>query len=357
MRRTLIICVALAFVVLVALYARRLVPEERADGRDSSATVHTPNSAQTADPLRKPETSAWRDTQSNRNETIAAQMRELMTDANRPVSFFGRVVDQHGNPIPGVKVGLSVRYMKDFGPALGINDTFDHPKLTSDADGRFALLGAVGAFLTVESLEKPGYEPSAKAFQQAYWYWRDQDAYQPDPGQPETFQMWKLAGAEKLIRNAVGNGLSVSGSSTHFDLIEGKIVESGGDITARLIRKPEQIQWGQRNYEWTIEIIANNGGILQSADEQMYRAPETGYQDKLVIHMPANERDWTDSVNLKFYITLRSGRYFGRVEVLGMVGSARPVTPFRLTTWINPSGSRNLGYNPLQNVISPVSLK
>lgn len=276
--------------------------------------------------------------------------RDLMKKANKPIQFFGKVIDQDGNPIPEVKVTLDIRVSKELGPNI-IQDVFDRPVLTTAADGRFTLTGAKGALLGVHALEKAGYEPSEKVFRKSYWYWRDpSQVFHPDADRPEIFRMWKQAGAETLVRNGIGRAIPYNGTPTSFDLMGGRVVANGGDLRVTLVRNPQAIQWGQRNYEWTVTIEALDGGLIASNDEQMYRAPAEGYQPRLVVHMPANDPDWTDSKDIAIYLKLRGGRYYGRSELKLMVGSVRPVTPFSITSYLNPSGSRNLEYDPLQSV-------
>ena len=82
----------------------------------------------------------------------------------------------------------------------------------------------------------------------------------------------------------------------------------------------------------------------------MYRAPADGYQSKLVVHMDANDPKWTDEKSFGLYVKLR-GNLYGRAEVKALVGSDRATTPFYLTLYVNPSGSRNLEYNSLQDVV------
>jgi hypothetical protein len=277
--------------------------------------------------------------------------RDLMKKANRPIQFFGKVIDQNNNPIPEVRVTLEIRVSKELAPNI-IQDVFDHPVLMTDADGRFALTDSKGALLGVQSLEKAGYEPSEKGFRKSYWYWRDPSlVFHPDANRPEIFRMWKQAGAEKLVRKGIGHAIPYNSTPTSFDLIEGRAVASNGDLRVTLARSPQQIQWGQRNYDWTVTIEAVNGGLIASADEQMYRAPVEGYQPKLIVHMPANDPNWTDSKDVAVYLKLRGGKYYGRGELKFMVGSDRPTTPFSITSFINPSGSRNLEYDPQQTVV------
>lgn len=172
--------------------------------------------------------------------------------------------------------------------------SFDYPVVSTDAWGRFAIADAKGALLSVQSLEKPGYEASKEGLNQAYWYWRSPEmTFTRDREKPEVFHMWKKAGAERLVRKAISSGLRCDGTPSIFDLIAGQ-VPGNGDLRVMLVRNPRQIAYGQRNYEWTLTVEALNGGIIESSDEQMYFVPAEGYQSKLVIHMSANDAKWTD---------------------------------------------------------------
>lgn len=281
---------------------------------------------------------------------LKEQLREVMNSANRPISFFGKVIDQDGNPIPDVKVTFEIRYMKEVGP-VGIVDTFDYPSVTTGADGRFALTGAKGSVMAVKSLEKLGYEPSEQATRGTYWYWRDKDPYRPDADNPKLFHMWKKSGAEKLVKQQTMTRVPYDGTTTTFDLLSGTKVTSNGDMRVSLTRNPQQIVYGQRNYEWTLTVEAVDGGVIETQDEQMYRAPADGYQPKLAIHVPSDATDWADSKSVAFYIKSRSGKYYGSVQLDVQVGSDKPTTGLTFRSFVNPSGSRNLEYDPAQNLL------
>ncbi len=244
---------------------------------------------------------------------------------------------------------LEIRYMKAVGP-IGIGDTFDYPSVVTGQDGRFALTGAKGALLGLKSLEKVGYEPSPKAFNGTYWYWRDRDPYVPNEEKPEIFRMWKKAGAEKLVRRGIGEPIHYDGTPATFNLFtQDKI--GAGDLRVTLERNPRQIKYGERNYEWTLTVETIDGGLLESNDEQMYLAPVEGYQPKLIIHMPADAPKWTDEKSVNLYLKLRGGKNYGRAELKVLVGADRPTTPFYITSFVNPSGSRNLEYDSTQNLL------
>ncbi len=274
---------------------------------------------------------------------LRTQLRDAMNNANRSIDFFGQVIDQYGRPIPDVAVTLAVRYTKEVGP-VGIGDTFDRPVLTTDGNGLFSLRGAKGAMLGVAELKKEGYEPSEKSLRRSFWYWAEPNPYHPDPNIPEVFRMWKKSGAEKLVRRGFGRGLRYDGTPAEFDLLNGE--STHGDLRVALTRVPQKIEWGQRNYEWIATIEVPDGGLIVSTHEQMYEAPTDGYRLKFVIHVRPDDPDWSDEKSVALYLKLRGGRFYGRAELRFMVGAVREITPFSSISFMNPSGSRNLEYDP-----------
>ena len=281
-------------------------------------------------------------------------MREIARKSNKSIQFFGLVLDQDDNPIPSVKVTLAIRTAKEVTPGV-IDDLFEHPIMMTGPDGRFALTDARGALLSVEAMEKSGYEVSEKGLNQAhYWYWRDpSQVFHPDADRPEIFRMWKKSGAEKLVSQDRMTRIPYDGRFVTFDLLTGRETAVGGDFRVALVRNPQQVKWGQRNYEWTLTIEPVDGGLITSSDEQMYRAPADGYQPRLVIHVPADDPQWTDDKSVEFYLKSRGGRHYSSVKLSVMAGSEKPATGLAIRSLLNPSGSRNLEYDPLQSVVSP----
>jgi hypothetical protein len=276
-------------------------------------------------------------------------VRDAAQNANMPIEFYGKVIDQDGNPIPSVKVILSVRWTHELMPGAA-RDEFNRFQLTTDAQGLFTLRGTVGSLLSVVALEKDGYDPSPRGMRQSFWYWAvtPDVKYNADEHQPEVFRMWKKSGAESLIRKGIAAALLYDGSPTILDLVEGSVGTSG-DLRVMLVRNPHHIVLGQRNYEWTLTIESSDGGLIASNDEQMYRAPSSGYQRQIVVQMAASDPNWSDESSFNLFVKLR-GNLYGRAEVKALIGSDRTTTPFYITSFINPSGSQNLEYDSLIDI-------
>jgi len=282
------------------------------------------------------------------------EVRIAMDAANQPIRFYGKVIDQDGAPLSGVKVTLSVRRTSEVLPGL-TNDSSDRFEIMTDEGGRFQLTDAKGALLGVKALEKAGYEASPQSMRYFWYYENENKKYRPDANTPEVFRMWKLAGAEKLARKSIGTRIPYDGRAVNFDLQTGREVASGGDIRVTLTRTPLQIKRGQDRYDWTATVEAIAGGVFDSSDEFMYRAPETGYESKLTVSVAASAPNWSADKEQSFYLKSRGN--YSRVKVKFMTDSEQPTTGFSIETYTNPSGSRNLEYDPLQNVAKPTAPK
>lgn len=277
--------------------------------------------------------------------------RQRGQSSNQPISFYGKVIDQHGEPIPDVKVTLGLRTFKE--PAPGVMGDADVSLIrTTNAEGRFEITDAKGSVLEMRSLEKPGYEASIKSIAgRAYRYWAhpSEGPYRPNADAPEIFRMWKKQGAETLLVKSIGRAIPYDGTPTSYDLMTGQ-PSPNGDVRVTLSRTPRKITWGQTHYDWEVTIEALKGGLIVSDEEQMFLAPEDGYQPMFTLRVPADAQDWTDTKEVAAYLRLRDGKFYGRASFGFMVGSDREGTPIKIRSFVNPTGSRNLEYDPAQGL-------
>lgn len=289
--------------------------------------------------------------------TLIEQLRGIADLANRPIEFYGKVVDQDNASIPGVKVTLQIRAMKEGTPGV-VADLFEDIVVISDTGGRFMLTDEKGSVLTVKSLEKAGYDPSSKSTNQSYRYWDNENVrYKADVDRPEIFRMWKKGGAAPLEHAKKFYGIVPDGRSYTIDVIAHKKTEGGsaGDFKVS-IQRPAQIT-ARDKYDWCYIIEAIGGGLIQSDAEQMYFAPEAGYQQRYEIMHVATDPEWAERDKRQFYLQSRGGRVYARLEV-EILSNYRNQAIFSVEYYANPSGSRNLEYDPLQGVrMSPALSK
>lgn len=356
----------LALLFLIALAVRLLLwwrasesgPGSNVPRRESSTpapTVHKSPAAQeevsNEDLARTP----WNGPDEYKRRMIAT-VRDSARQANQPIEFYGKVLDQDDNPIAGVKVKIGVRWTQEL-PLPGTSkDVFNRFELLTDDQGLFVLTNTKGSLLGIDALEKDGYESAPSATRQSYWYWAltADRKYTPDSHLPEIFRMWRKRGAEHLLEKSKSVPMSANGAAVYFDLRTGEKVSSGGDLRVTITRAPQQIGHGQKGFDWTVMASVEDGGLAPTNAEQPYYAPESGYQPTFELHMPAAAPQWAANVTRVFFLKLKDGNY-GRITLEFYPGFYEPGVSFH--SFINPSGGRNLEYSSLQDVVQPSSPK
>jgi hypothetical protein len=338
---------AAALLLWVRLGSRKQAtpaPPPATQAPEEKRSPQAPTNAVTPDDLAN---TPWQGTEEQKRSRIA-EVREVMNQANQPVSFWGLVVDQDNQPLQGVRVKLSLKHTREILPGA-TQDVFEYFDTVTDPRGLFSLTGKKGALLSLEKLEKDGYEASNLSGR-PFWYAPALEAMRhlPDAQKPEVFRMWKLAGAEKLLSKNIGTRIPYDGTPVYFDLLKAQETARGGDIKVTLSRTPLNIKRGRERYDWTATIEAVEGGVIASTDEFMYLAPESGYESKLVLFVSANDPAWSPQKSVSFY--LKSKGKYARVRAEFATDSEKTKTGFMLGAYINPSGSRNLEYSPAQNL-------
>jgi hypothetical protein len=151
--------------------------------------------AQIAEPITSPSPEAARTSASlqpieERRKAVADRVRGILAT---PITFYGKVIDQTGDPVPDATVNYN---------AL---DKFNAPgsqyQGKSDADGNFSISGIVGAALSV-GVRKEGYYmidgKSANTF--AYGVGPDSARREPPTkDNPAIFVLQKMGVTEPLI--------------------------------------------------------------------------------------------------------------------------------------------------------------
>jgi hypothetical protein len=268
--------------------------------------------------------------ESNRQEGI----RQYMESQNSPIALYGLVVDQDGNPVPGVKVRVGVRHWNVVTPAPwgAQGQTIPLEKVTA-ADGRFEMRDVTGDGVHIESISKSGYQLSPKA----------RNHFGPSSGSienPVIIRMWKEQAAEPLVSGNRIFGIDSSKVYT-LDLITGKKTEglAVGDLRVSITR-PDGVSRRDK-YPWSFSIEGIEGGVVESNDEFMYLAPESGYEPKYEMQLDPKESSWAPLVKKQFFLCSRGGGVYGRIQI--EVRSIYNVhSALEIDYAVNPAGSRNL---------------
>jgi hypothetical protein len=260
---------------------------------------------------------------------------------HKSMDFYGKIIDQDARPVEGVRVRAGV------GTIVSIVESGGENYYTvSDAEGRFSFTGIHGAGCGYW-LSKDGYE-----FNQRLPCSSRPKDYVPDPNKPVVFPVWKLKGAEPMIKARIHAYIPCDGTPMTFDLTTGRQTLSGGDLTVRLSRNPVQIVRG-KPFDWKLTVEISGGGVQEINNLYYNEAPADGYRQSVTISKAAGAKDWTPDLQRAYYFTARSGQYFGRINV-DLTGDFQPPpTSFDADVYANPASSRNLEFTRSKQIEVP----
>jgi len=252
---------------------------------------------------------------------------------NTPIEFYGKVVDQHGNPVPDAKIVAEVRtdHFKEY------RSDKKNVLLGTDQAGNFDLIGAYGSALSL-NITKEGYELSSKA-ERGYLYLPN--GRSPNPENRMIFHMWKLEGKAVLNGSSWQGKVTCDGDTNRFDLLKGSR-SSDGELEIACIRKPLNFErTSDQPYEYKIIIRIVGGGIQPTDDEFTYVARDAGYMPEITLGKEPGQPGWQGWVRQEFYIKTAEGDY-GRLWIEWDAGHRPAPTMLSWNCSVNPSGSRNL---------------
>lgn len=256
-----------------------------------------------------------------------------------PISFYGRVIDQAGKPV----LNAQVRFQWTDLSASGTTERFSQ----SDENGYFSLTGESGKRLGVW-VSKDGYHSEGglggKSFEYAAFF--EGNFHRPNIDDPVTFRLVKKLDPEPLVVRHISKRTTYD-RATYYDIERGELTRDappGGALKIEFERS--ESPQGQA-FDWTWKVEAVNGGGLQEAkDEIVQMAPEDNYLPAWRMSLSANAQDFRKSGRARFYIRTSDNRFAWVGLELGHP-NLRSVGPkLTVDSYMNPSGSRNLEYDP-----------
>lgn len=286
-------------------------------------------------------------------QALAARARRL-TRAGVPITFYGKVADQDGRPVPGAHIRavcLSPRL-----PRLEETARAPHALSAGDAieveawsgeDGAFQFAGITGSALAIESVDKEGFAWS-RHDEHVFCYrpGTSMVVHSPDMQSPVTYHLWRRGKPAELVCFDLRTRIACDGTAATFDLLKGCPVTSGGDLRVSLSRKSGPIEGRETGCAWEIAIASVDGGVMAAADQFAPFAPEEGYQPAMTLRVAPDDPGWTPDKSVGLYLKSRGGACYGHVVVRLRLGSDGPTTGCSILSFINPAGERNLEPTP-----------
>jgi hypothetical protein len=271
-------------------------------------------------------------------------MREGLARWNdREIVLHGRVVDQFGSPVASADVAGSVRVRN--ASRVGV----DRFSLATDAAGSFEIKGYKGESLGVW-VSKKGYALATTNTLFIYsLLWPASRRFTPDAAHPVVIRMWKLQGAEPLLRFRKDYRLPHTDAPVRFDLLAGRIVPSGGDLQILVSRSPGDVS-ERTERDWGVRVEAVDGGLMDSRGQERvtYAAPGSGYQDSMTFLFSTNSpHGWSGGFTQGFFLMSRNGQVYSKVGLTFGINQ-KPDDPMYVTLSgiANTNGSRNWEGDP-----------
>ncbi len=268
-----------------------------------------------------------------------AMILDAMRQNRQVQNLYGRVIDQNGQPVAGAVVEGCLEMLD--GLTVG---KVERPTKQTDADGLFQFIGLKGANLSA-SVSKPGYEIDYRVGRIA-----------PVGGQSSsndrvTFVMCKLHGAEPMTHSLIDSDVSCDGSVKRFNLLTG-MQNNTGDLMVTLNRSPLTLNQDNRHkpFEWSVTFAITNGGLQEITNIYPNDAPADGYQPAITLNFPTNIPGWQYRFRRSYYFKSQGDHVYGRMTVEIDASRPQPPTYFSEEIFANPSGSRNLEFDPQKQI-------
>lgn len=264
------------------------------------------------------------------------RMKELIgNDYNTPIDFWGKVIDENGNPLADVKAEITV----DEHAAKKKYVT------SSDDKGMFELLGKKGARARIKvfldgyaptSDEKIGSKVSARTI---YYSSKAMPAYAPPTkDNPQIFVLRKKNPVANLAHD-FKKRVSV-GENGETQKIELKTERKAIGLEVRCWSSCP-VPFTYDRYDWRAEIEIAGGKIQAITELEPVSAPTEGYQQVFQVEMPKDtQENWLRSSpngQRNFWVLFDDGTYAkARIEV--KTGRTHEVD---VEVWCNLDGTNN----------------
>jgi hypothetical protein len=170
--------------------------------------------------------------------------------------------------------------------------------------------------------------------------------------------MWNLKGPEPMIHKEMSSRtIQPDGRVYTVDFIKNQITEgtnTPGDMTIQIQRPPDIKP--REKFDWSFTMAANGGGFIEvTNDAYLNEAPGDGYQRQYqMVRYATNVLNYSTwplyRTDRTFYLKSRGGQVYGHFQIKELEPDYRGKAALRIESFINPSGSRNLEFDPAKQL-------
>jgi hypothetical protein len=250
----------------------------------------------------------------------------LLTGCSPRQDFYGKVVDQYGNPVEGVTVNCNLMFFRGF----DADERIERHVVFTDKKGEFDCTGFRASKLGIK-VEKNGYDMG----QGAGFYEPPNAADKTSPAERAVLHMWKFRNVEPLFTAKIFSRLAIDGTPQNLDPSTGR--KDAGNFSISYVRTPLYPEQGKA-FDGVLTLKMTNGGFVEVKDLYPYDAPAAGYHASVDVALPASAH-LGGGITRAYYIF--DGKHYGRIVLDFSYGDIRNVY-YDLRCFVNLSGSRNL---------------
>lgn len=276
-------------------------------------------------------------------DSRAWKMLNMAQSRNLSIEMYGKVIDQHGQPVVGAEVNMMVAGGGSFAPGSG------PVRVTTDEAGMFRVQ-AKGQQMEILSVKHPnltrpvfnvagvkrvyGFLDTVGRFGEQY-SWRSYTS----PDKPFVIDVWRVEKFEKLEH----------GSGGFLPVPNGKNDEQAGIIVScTREEKAPNTHWSDQKGSWSITFSPIDGGIQETNDLYLNEAPESGYQPELTVTMERGDPDYKVNIQpaRRYYYTAHNGKWYGSFSATFEPYMFDDKCLVKIAFKYNPNSSRSLAVKP-----------
>ncbi len=277
----------------------------------------------------------------------------ILAGFNRKISFYGKCVDQNGNPIGGVRIEAELLSTEtSFEKYLnGPEQKREVIQLESDAFGEFKIEERTGYSVRFERIEKSGYQLSRVA--ELYFRFSSlvdrtgASEFRPNSKNPRIFKFWKTGNPDPLYITQV---------DANFDH-QKNIKKVSAILLPGSINGTEQAV----SVEYTIFEAYDDGfakvwefkisdGEFCPADVFGNLAPSDGYSTSITVRSQEDGLRRTNPNSSRFFWRSKDHKVHGIFWLNHSASRNGRGSLYFRDVRINPFGSLNLEYDPKKRI-------
>lgn len=251
---------------------------------------------------------------------------------DRPIVFYGRVVDDQNTPVVGIDVLVQIRR------SSGTMET----SVKTGSEGKFEISNFTGNLWSIKDIVMKGYEFNRPASTVEMSFEND-GSFVADKLNPLTYTVRRKQPPTLVLKGDFAFSFAKDVPWYEIDLV--KLVGKQKGYLTRFESKDLHIDLKAKasysqvhsSYFIVLEETDASSGIV-ALDKMLYVPPQTGYENKCQIQVPVNS-----NTKKYLYVKGRQGRIYSRLDTTFKATADEVV--MIVNGWTNPNGERNVDYD------------